>query len=61
MLHGTILNDDVLHCVAMLEQSCNHSKQCRNNVRMMSCVKIVVSNRPVEHHLNKIYNELVAH
>ena len=27
------------HSVAMLEQCCNHSKQCRNNVAMMCCAK----------------------
>ena len=27
------------HRVAMLEQCCNRSKQCRNNVEMMCCVK----------------------
>ena len=39
MLHGTIRNDDffVQHSVAMLEQCCNNSEQCRNNV----------ANRPV--------------
>ena len=27
------------HSVAMLEQCCKYSKQCRNNVEMMCCVK----------------------
>ena len=27
------------HSVAMLEQCCNHSKQCRNNVAMLCCAK----------------------
>ena len=27
------------HRVAMLEQCCNHSKQCRNNVAMLCCAK----------------------
>ena len=27
------------HSVAMLEQCCNHSKQCRNNVEMMYCIE----------------------
>jgi len=27
------------HIVALLEQCCNHSKQCRNNVEMTCCVK----------------------
>ena len=50
------------HSVAMLEQCCNHSKQCRNNVviirnnvatMLQRCValKIVVANRLVYHHL----------
>ena len=34
MLHGTRSRRRflALHIVAMLEQCCNHSKQCRNNV-----------------------------
>ena len=32
------------HVVAMLEQCCNHSKQCRNNVATLCCAK----NRPCE-------------
>ena len=27
------------HCVAILEQCCNHSKQCRNNVATLCCAK----------------------
>ena len=27
------------HSVAMLEQCCNHSKQCRNNVATLCCAK----------------------
>ena len=27
------------HSVAMLEQCCNHSKQCRNNAVMLCCAK----------------------
>ena len=27
------------HSVAMLEQCCDHSKQCRNNVAKLCCVK----------------------
>ena len=27
------------HSVAMLEQRCNHSKQCRNNVATLCCAK----------------------
>ena len=27
------------YCVAMMEQCCNHSKQCRNNVVMLCCTK----------------------
>ena len=34
----------------MLEQCCNHSKQCRNNVATVA-LKIVVANRLVLHHL----------
>ena len=42
MLHG---EDDsqrrflAQHSVAMLEQCCNHSKQCRNNVATLCCAK----------------------
>ena len=42
---GGVTQDDLQrrflaqHRVAMLEQSCNHSKQCRNNVAMMCCPK----------------------
>ena len=34
MLHGTIRNDDFFaqHSVTILEQCCNHSKQCCNPV-----------------------------
>ena len=41
MLHGTIRKDDFLwqHSVAMLEQCCSCSKQSRNNVVMLCCVK----------------------
>ena len=41
MLHGMIGNDSFLtqHNVAMLEQSCNHSKQYRNNVATLCCAK----------------------
>ena len=35
----------------MLEQRCNHWKQCRNNVATLRCAKTVVVNCPVEHHL----------
>ena len=37
MLHGTIRNDDFFaqYSVVMLEQGCNHSEQCRNNVEMI--------------------------
>ena len=27
------------YCVAMMEQCCNHSKQCRSNVVMLCCAK----------------------
>ena len=34
MLHRTIHNDELAqHSVAMMEQCCNHSKQCRANNR----------------------------
>ena len=42
---GDVTRDDsrrrflVQHNAAMLEKCCNHSKQCRNNVEMMCCVK----------------------
>ena len=42
---GDVTRDDsqrrvfAQHRVAMLEQCCDHSKQCRNNVEMMCCVK----------------------
>ena len=45
-LKGDVTRDDsqrrflVQHSVAMLEQCCNHSKQCRNNAVMLSCAKI---------------------
>lgn len=37
MLDGTIRNDDFFaqYSVVMLEQGCNHSEQCRNNVEMI--------------------------
>ena len=35
------------HSVAMLEQCCNYSKQCRNNVQRYVALKIVVANRLV--------------
>ena len=34
MLHGTFRNS-----VAMLEQCCKHSKQCRRNVATLCCAK----------------------
>ena len=46
-LEGDVTRDDsqrrllAQHIVAMLEQCCNYSKQCRNNVAL----KIVVANR----------------
>ena len=30
------------HSVAMLEQCCNHSKQCQNNVQPCVALKIVI-------------------
>ena len=41
MLHRTIRNDNFLaqNNAAMLKQCCNHSKQCRNNVATLCCVK----------------------
>ena len=47
------------HSVAMLEQCCNYSKQCRNNVQRYVALKIVVANRLVQHHLNKQNNNFV--
>ena len=47
---GDVTRDDsqrrflAQHSVAMLEQCCNHSKQCRNNVATLCCAK----NRPCE-------------
>ena len=44
-LKGDIRRDDsqrlflAQHSVAMLEQCCNHSKQCRNNVATLCCAK----------------------
>ena len=35
----------------MLEYCCSHSKQCRNNVERLCCAKVVVANRPVQHHV----------
>ena len=42
MLHETIRNNDFEHAqhnAALLEQCCNDSKQCRNNVVMLLCAK----------------------
>ena len=46
VLHeGDVTRDDsqrrflARHSVAMLEQCCNHSKQCRNNVATLCCAK----------------------
>ena len=42
MLHGTIRNDDFYRntaLLAMLEQRCNHSKQCHNNVATLGWAK----------------------
>ena len=39
MLHETIRNDDFERNTAMLEQCCNHSKQCRNSVVMLCLAK----------------------
>ena len=36
------------HRVPMLEQCCNHLRQCRNYVATLYCGKIVVANRPVK-------------
>ena len=44
------------HSVAMLEQCCNYSTQCRNNFATLCALKIVVANRLVQHHLNKQNN-----
>ena len=41
MIHGTIRNDDSVaqRSVAMLDQCCDHSKQCRDNVATLCCAK----------------------
>ena len=41
MFNGTIRNDGFYaqHSAAMLEQCCNYSKQCRNNVATLCCAK----------------------
>ena len=50
---GGVTGDDsqrrflLQHSVAMLEQCCNHSKQCRYNVATLCYAMIVVSNRLV--------------
>ena len=42
---GDVTRDDLQrrfiaqHCVAMLKQCCNYSKQCRNNVATLCCAK----------------------
>ena len=42
---GDVTRDDsqrrflAQHSVAILEQCCNHSKQCRNNVATLCCAK----------------------
>ena len=51
LLYGDVTQDDSQRrfLVAMLEQCCNHSKQCSNNAVILCCAKneIVVANRPV--------------
>ena len=42
------------HSVAMLEQCCNYSKQCRNNVATLCCAKIVSCN--ITFKKPKLYN-----
>ena len=42
------------HSVAMLEQCCNHSKQCRNNVATLCCAKNRRCESSLIHHLNDI-------
>ena len=44
------------HSVAILEQCCNYSIQCRNNFAMLCALKIVVANRLVQYHLDKQNN-----
>ena len=39
MLHGAIRAILAQHSVAMLEQCCNYSKQCRNNAATLRCAK----------------------
>ena len=36
---NTIYSATQRHSIAMLQQCCNHSKQCRNNVVMLCCAK----------------------
>ena len=40
----------VQHVVAILDQCCDYLAQCCNNVATLCCAKIVVGNRPVQHH-----------
>ena len=64
-LKGDVTRDDsqrrffAQHSVAMLEQCCNYSTQCRNNFATLCALKIVVANRLVQHHLNKQNNNFV--
>ena len=41
MLHETSRNErfQAQDIVAMLEQCCNHSKQCRNNIVLLCCAE----------------------
>ena len=58
-LKGDVTQDDsqrrflAQQSVAMLEQCCNYSKQCHNNVATLCCAKNRRSNRPVKHHLKQ--------
>ena len=44
---GDVTRNDSQHSVAILEQCCDHSKRCRNNVATLCCAKFVVANRLV--------------
>ena len=52
----------VQHSVAMLEQYCKHSKQCRNNVANLCCAKSrrCDSSRVTEHHLYRNRAEITV-
>ena len=39
------------HNAAMLEQCCNHSKQCRNNIATLCCARNRRCESSLKHHL----------